>query len=122
MVRSVCSSPTRPGPVHTLIDRGPFGWATAVAAYGFSKGWRSELEKDDVFHAMATNRHETVVSYYIACSPELDPVQVPENRLTVYRVSPGPPSSRLARGKLHLHDFRVRTRTGQRPVSGSSIV
>lgn len=31
---------------------------TADAAYGFSKGWRTELERADVFHVMATTRHE----------------------------------------------------------------
>uniref|UniRef100_UPI00359F4B5E hypothetical protein n=1 Tax=Streptomyces lunaelactis TaxID=1535768 RepID=UPI00359F4B5E len=31
-------------------------------AYGYSKGWRFELEQADVFHVMATNRHDTVVT------------------------------------------------------------
>ncbi|WP_438494765.1 transposase, partial [Streptomyces asiaticus] len=33
-----------------LADKIPFRWVTADAAYGFSKGWRSELERADVFH------------------------------------------------------------------------
>lgn len=40
-----------------IADRIPFGWVTADAAYGYSKGWRFELEQADVFHAMATTRH-----------------------------------------------------------------
>jgi SRSO17 transposase len=39
-----------------------FGWVTADAAYGYSKGWRFELEQADVFHVMATSRHDTVVT------------------------------------------------------------
>jgi hypothetical protein len=35
---------------------------TADAAYGYSKGWRFELRQADVFHVMATTRHDTVVT------------------------------------------------------------
>jgi hypothetical protein len=35
---------------------------TGDAAYGFSKGWRFELEQADIFHVMATTRHDTVVT------------------------------------------------------------
>jgi FOG: Transposase len=42
-----------------IADRIPFAWVTADAAYGFSKGWRFELEQADVFHVMATTRHDT---------------------------------------------------------------
>ncbi|MFE0420464.1 IS701 family transposase [Streptomyces tendae] len=40
-----------------IADKIPFRWVTADAAYGFSKGWRSELERADVFHVPATTRH-----------------------------------------------------------------
>lgn len=46
----------------TIADKIPFRWVTADAAYGFSKGWRSELEQADVFHVIATTRHDTVVT------------------------------------------------------------
>ncbi|MFI0187667.1 transposase [Streptomyces sp. NPDC017082] len=42
-----------------ITDKIPFRWVTADAAYGFSKGWRSGLERADVFHVMATTRHDT---------------------------------------------------------------
>ncbi|MCP9211482.1 transposase [Streptomyces sp. NEAU-Y11] len=45
-----------------MADRIPFRWLTADAAYGFSKGWRSELERADIFHVMATVRHDTFVT------------------------------------------------------------
>jgi SRSO17 transposase len=45
-----------------IADRIPFQWVTADAAYGYSKGWRFELEQADVFHVMATTRHDTVVT------------------------------------------------------------
>lgn len=35
---------------------------TADAGYGYSKGWRYELEQADVFHVVATTRHDTVVT------------------------------------------------------------
>ncbi|MFD9474589.1 IS701 family transposase, partial [Streptomyces goshikiensis] len=35
-----------------IAEKIPFRWVTADAAYGFSKGWRSELERADVFHVM----------------------------------------------------------------------
>jgi hypothetical protein len=44
----------------TLIDRRLY--LPTDAAYGFSKGWRYELEQADVFHVMATTRHDTVVT------------------------------------------------------------
>ncbi|MEU5327381.1 hypothetical protein [Streptomyces parvus] len=41
-----------------VADRIPFRWVTDDAAYGFSQGWRSELELSDVLHVMAaTVRH-----------------------------------------------------------------
>jgi hypothetical protein len=45
-----------------IAGRVPFGWVMADAACGFSKGWRHELEQADVFHVMATTRHDTVVT------------------------------------------------------------
>ncbi len=45
-----------------IAEKIPFGWLTADAAYGFSKAWRYELEQADVFHVMATTRHDTVVT------------------------------------------------------------
>ncbi|MFF0391767.1 IS701 family transposase [Kitasatospora sp. NPDC004615] len=40
----------------------PFRWVTADAGYGYSKGWRTELEQADVFHVVATTSHDTVVT------------------------------------------------------------
>ena len=48
-----------------IADKIPFRWVTADAAYRFSKGWRSELERADVFHVMATTRHDTVVTRWV---------------------------------------------------------
>ncbi|WP_229848729.1 IS701 family transposase, partial [Kitasatospora griseola] len=49
--------------VRRAVDDGiPFRWLTADAGYGYSKGWRSELEQADVFHVVATTRHDTVVT------------------------------------------------------------
>ena len=36
---------------------------SADAGYGFSKSWRFELEQADVFHVVATTRHDTVVTW-----------------------------------------------------------
>ncbi|MFH8445918.1 IS701 family transposase [Streptomyces sp. NPDC018026] len=52
-----------------IADKVPFRWVTADAAYGFSKGWRSELERADVFHVMATTRHDTVVTRWAIDHP-----------------------------------------------------
>lgn len=52
-----------------IADRIPFRWVTADAAYGFSKGWRFELDQADVFHVMATTRHDTVVSRWALDHP-----------------------------------------------------
>ncbi len=49
--------------VRRAVDDGiPFRWVTADAGYGYSKGWRYELEQADVFHVVATTRHDTVVT------------------------------------------------------------
>ena len=45
---------------------------TADAAYGYSKGWRFELEQADVFHVMATTRHDTVVTRWAIDHPVHD--------------------------------------------------
>ncbi|WP_189716589.1 IS701 family transposase, partial [Streptomyces chryseus] len=55
-----------------IADRIPFRWVSADAAYGFSKGWRSELEQADVFHVMATTRHDTVVTRWAVDHPVHD--------------------------------------------------
>ena len=55
-----------------IADRIPFGWVTADAAYGYSKGWRFELEQADVFHVMATTRHDTVVTRWAIDHPVHD--------------------------------------------------
>ncbi|MFI6645206.1 IS701 family transposase [Streptomyces sp. NPDC050504] len=55
-----------------IADRIPFRWVTADAAYGFSKGWRTELERADVFHVMATTRHDTVVTRWAIDHPVHD--------------------------------------------------
>lgn len=55
-----------------IKEKIPFRWVTADAAYGFSKGWRSELERADVFHVMATTRHDTVVTRWAIDHPVHD--------------------------------------------------
>ncbi|MFJ7250322.1 IS701 family transposase [Kitasatospora sp. NPDC098652] len=45
-----------------IDDRIPFRWVTADAGYGYSKGWRYELEQADIFHVVATTSHDTVVT------------------------------------------------------------
>ncbi|MFJ8871716.1 IS701 family transposase, partial [Streptomyces sp. NPDC102473] len=55
-----------------IADKIPFRWVTADAAYGFSKGWRTELERADVFHVMATTRHDTVVTRWAIDHPVHD--------------------------------------------------
>lgn len=55
-----------------ITDRIPFRWVTADAAYGYSKGWRFELEQADVFHVMATTRHDTVVTRWSIDHPVHD--------------------------------------------------
>jgi hypothetical protein len=40
----------------------PLRWVTADATHGFGKGLRFELEQADVFHVMATTRHDSVVT------------------------------------------------------------
>ncbi|MFJ2575202.1 IS701 family transposase [Streptomyces halstedii] len=52
-----------------ITDKIPFRWVTADAGYGYSKGWRSELEQADVFHVMATTRHDTVVTRWAIDHP-----------------------------------------------------
>ncbi len=55
-----------------IEEKVPFRWVTADAAYGFSKGWRYELEQADVFHVMATTRHDTVVTRWALDHPVHD--------------------------------------------------
>ncbi|MGZ9928685.1 IS701 family transposase [Streptomyces sp. NC-S4] len=55
-----------------IAEKIPFGWVTADAGYGFSKSWRSELERADVFHVMATTRHDTVVTRWAMDHPVHD--------------------------------------------------
>ncbi len=55
-----------------IADKIPSRWVTADAAYGFSKGWRSELERADVSHVMATTRHDTVVTRWAIDHPVHD--------------------------------------------------
>lgn len=50
----------------------PFRWVTADAACGFSKDWRTELGRTDVFHVTATTRHGTVVSRWAMDHPVHD--------------------------------------------------
>ncbi|MFD7532743.1 IS701 family transposase [Streptomyces sp. NPDC059849] len=52
-----------------IADKIPFRWVTADAGYGYSKGWRSELEQANVFHVMATTRHDTVVTRWAIDHP-----------------------------------------------------
>ncbi|WP_436846822.1 hypothetical protein [Streptomyces litmocidini] len=44
-------------------------WVTADAGYGSSKSRRTELEEADVFHVMATTRHDTVVTRWVLDHP-----------------------------------------------------
>ncbi|WP_435138136.1 IS701 family transposase [Actinacidiphila sp. bgisy144] len=55
-----------------ISDKIPFRWVTADAGYGYSKGWRFELEQADVFHVMATTRHDTVVTRHAVDHPVHD--------------------------------------------------
>lgn len=55
-----------------VTERIPFRWVTADAAYGFSKSWRTDLERADVFHVMATTRHDTVVTRWASDHPVHD--------------------------------------------------
>ncbi|WP_455681382.1 IS701 family transposase [Streptomyces flaveolus] len=55
-----------------IADKIPFRWVTADAAYGFSKGRRSELERADIFHVMATTRHDTLVTRWTIDHPVHD--------------------------------------------------
>ncbi|MFE2500111.1 IS701 family transposase [Streptomyces scopuliridis] len=55
-----------------ITEKIPFRWVTADAAYGFSKSWRTELEQADVFHVMATTRHDTVVTRWAMDHPVHD--------------------------------------------------
>ncbi|BCK66467.1 hypothetical protein Srufu_004200 [Streptomyces libani subsp. rufus] len=52
-----------------ITDKIPFRWVTADAGYGYSKRWRFELEQADVFHVMATTRHDTVVTRHAIDHP-----------------------------------------------------
>lgn len=55
-----------------ISDRVPFRWVTAAAAYGFSRSWRTGLERADVFHVMATTRHDIVVTRWAIDRPVHD--------------------------------------------------
>ncbi|MFE1384369.1 IS701 family transposase [Streptomyces sp. NPDC058740] len=55
-----------------IDDRIPFRWVTADAGYGYSKGRRTELEQADVFHVVATTRHDTVVTRRFMDHPRHD--------------------------------------------------
>ncbi|MEW2581656.1 IS701 family transposase [Streptomyces syringium] len=55
-----------------IEEKIPFGWVTADAGYGYSKSWRTELERADVFHVMATTRHDTVVTRWAMDHPVHD--------------------------------------------------
>jgi SRSO17 transposase len=55
-----------------IADKVPFNWVTTDAAYGYGKGWRSEPEQADVFHVMATTRHDTVVTRWSIDHPVQD--------------------------------------------------
>lgn len=52
-----------------VAEKIPFGWVTADAGYGHSKSWRSELERADVFHVVATTPHDTVVTRWALDHP-----------------------------------------------------
>jgi hypothetical protein len=72
----------------------PFRWVTADAAYGYSKGWRFELEQADVFHVMATTRHDTVVTRWAIGHPvhDLFPA-LPRQSGNAVPAAPGPMDS-----------------------------
>ena len=84
-----------------ISEKIPFGWVTADAAYGFSKGWRFELEQADVFHVMATTRHDTVATRWSIDHP-------------VHDLFSGLPRQKWKRGE----DQRQRVRTDLRRQEG----
>ncbi|MFC5856634.1 IS701 family transposase [Streptomyces chlorus] len=94
---------------HAITDMIPFRWVTADAAYGCSEGWRSELEQADVFHVMATTRHDTVVTRWATDHP-------------VHELFPGLPRQKWKRRSggedsqgRSVHDWaRVEVRPGHR--------
>jgi SRSO17 transposase len=55
-----------------ITEKIPFRWVTADAGYGYSKSWRTELEQADIFHVMATTRHDTVVTRWALDHPVRD--------------------------------------------------
>lgn len=55
-----------------IAEKIPFKWVAADADYGFSKGWRFELEHADVFHVMTTTRHDTVFTRWAPDHPVHD--------------------------------------------------
>ncbi|MFF2658511.1 IS701 family transposase [Kitasatospora sp. NPDC058032] len=93
------------------IDDGiPFRWMTADAGYGNSKGWRTELEQADVFHVVATTRHDTVVTRW-AMDHRLHDLVAGLSRQKWKRRSCG----EGAHG-LRIYDWaRVEVRPGHRP-------
>ncbi|WP_439944273.1 IS701 family transposase [Streptomyces sp. BBFR115] len=89
-----------------VTDDIPFRWVTADAAYGFSKGWRSELERADVFHVMATTRHDTVVTRWAIDHPVHDLARQKWKRRSCGTGAHG----------LRIHDWaRVEVRPWHRP-------
>jgi SRSO17 transposase len=69
----------------SIVQKIPFRWVAADAAYGYSKGWRSELEHADVFHLMATTRHDAVVTPWAPDCPvqDLSPIRPTRGRVPV---------------------------------------
>ncbi|MET8576565.1 IS701 family transposase [Streptomyces sp. NPDC005012] len=55
-----------------ITEKIPCRWVTADAGYGYSKSWRTELEQADIFHVMATTRHDTVVTRWALDHPVRD--------------------------------------------------
>ena len=55
-----------------LAEKIPFGWVTADVAYGFSKAGASSWSSRNVFHVMATTRHDTVVTRWSIDHPVHD--------------------------------------------------
>ncbi|MFE2587327.1 hypothetical protein ACFXGE_46390, partial [Streptomyces sp. NPDC059378] len=116
-LRDECGDGQGDGPQGEIADRIPFGWVTADAAYGFSKGWRTELERTDVFHVMATTRHDTVVIRWALDRP-------------VHDLFPGLPrqkrkrlsSGARAHGQRIYHWARVEVRPHHRGDRGHRVI
>jgi SRSO17 transposase len=97
-----------------IAGRVPFQWVTADAVYGFSKGWRHELEQADVFHVRATTRSDTVVTRWSIGHPvhELFP-GLPRKKWKRRSCGEGAHGRRIYDwARVRLDDYKVRRYLG----------